>query len=294
MKYTAEHPPLRCYMTQSRWYRYATRGVKPCGVLLHSTGANNPKLWRYVQPSDDAPDKQYWLDLLGWNPWRSDWNHQQRDAGVHAFVGKLASGEVAAVQCGPWDLMAWGCGAGARGSCNDGWIQFEICEDGLDDPDYFAAVYREAVELTAYLCNLYGLNPMEDVKFCGVTVPRVLDHKTSAVLGVGYPHGDVQHWFPKFGKSLSDVRRDVKKLLEDENMTGEEINAKLTEYYSTQPTSEYAQEASARNIERGLFLDGDGDGLVDDPNAPIKRQDLSLVIDRLIELYGLKKGGYLK
>lgn len=27
----------------------------------------------------------------------------------------------------------------------DGWIQFEICEDNLNDPVYFEKVYREAV-----------------------------------------------------------------------------------------------------------------------------------------------------
>ena len=32
---------------------------------------------------------------------------------------------------------------------NDGYIGFEICEDGLDDPEYFEQIYREAVELTA-------------------------------------------------------------------------------------------------------------------------------------------------
>lgn len=290
MKYSAEHPPLYCPQTQSRWYRYASR-VTPRGVLWHSTGANNPNLRRYVQPSDGAADRQSWLDLLGWNFNGNDWNHRQVQAGVHAFIGKLADGTVSAIQCGPWDLMAWGCGSGTRGSCNNGWIQFEICEDGLEDADYFSAVYREAVELTAYLCALYNLDPQENIRYKSggdLMVPRVLDHQTSHMLGLGTNHGDVLHWFRRHGKTIQDARNDVYRLLKEENMTGEEINAKLTEYYNTQPTSLYAEAASARNIERGIFLDGNGDGLVDNPKAPMTRQDLSLVIDRLIEKYGLK------
>ena len=31
----------------------------------------------------------------------------------------------------PWDYRPWGCGSGSKGSCNTGWVQFEICEDGL-------------------------------------------------------------------------------------------------------------------------------------------------------------------
>lgn len=281
MKYSVEHPPLCCPQTTSRWYRYARRGVKPCGVLWHSTGANNPELRRYVQPSDGAADRQHWIDLLGWNPHGTDWNHKQTQAGVHAFIGKLADGSVAAVQCGPWDLMAWGCGSGARGSCNNGWIQFEICEDGLDDPAYFEQVYREGVELTAYLCRLYGIDSQANVKFCGVTTPAVLDHRTSHILGLGTNHGDVNHWFSRYGRTMQHVRNDVQKLLEEDNMTGEEINARLTEYLTTQPTSAYAEEASRAAIECGVFLDGDGDGLVDNPRAPMTRQDLALVLYRL-------------
>jgi len=45
------------------------------GVLWHSTGANNPNLKRYVQPSDNAPDKDEWIKLLGKNSYGNDWNH---------------------------------------------------------------------------------------------------------------------------------------------------------------------------------------------------------------------------
>ena len=55
---------------------------------------------------------------------------------MNAWIGKLADGSVAAVQTMPWDFRPWGCGSGSKGSCNSGWIQFEICEDALTDADY--------------------------------------------------------------------------------------------------------------------------------------------------------------
>lgn len=153
------------------------------------------------------------LELLGVNSYHNDWNHIAHQAGVHAWIGKLASGEVTTVQVGPWDKKAWGCGSGSKGSCNNGWIQFEICEDALTDRTYFDRVYREAVELTAYLCKLYSLNPKGTVTYSGVKVPVILCHQDSYKLGLGSNHGDVLHWFNKFGKTMDDVRNDVAALL---------------------------------------------------------------------------------
>jgi len=79
----------------------------------------------------------------------------------------------------------------------------------LTDKDYFNKVYKEACELTAYLCKLYNLNPNYSIKFKGVNVPVILCHKDSYDLGLGSGHADVLHWFNKFGKTMDDVRRDV-------------------------------------------------------------------------------------
>lgn len=215
MKYTIDNLPLQCFMRQSTWYRSAGKTAIR-GVLWHSTGANNPYISRYVQPDDNAPDRAELLELLGVNKNGNDWNHIVREAGVHAFVGKLASGEVVAVQVGPWDKKAWGCGSGKKGSCNNGWVQFEICEDSLTDKAYFEAAYREAVELTAYLCQIYSLAPQGNVKYNGVTVPVILCHQDSYRLGLGSNHGDVYPWFSKFGKTMDDVRSDVARAMKGE------------------------------------------------------------------------------
>ena len=126
MKYNSKNPPLVCMQTTSTCYKGTTKLPKVKGVLWHSTGANNPNLKRYVQPSDNAKDRKEMLALLGTNANRNDWNHIVRYAGMNAWIGKLANGTVTSIQTMPWDFKPWGCGTGYKGSCNDGWLQFEI------------------------------------------------------------------------------------------------------------------------------------------------------------------------
>jgi hypothetical protein len=263
MKYTSANPPMKCFMRQSSWYKGAGKTTIR-GVLWHSTGANNPNLKRYVQPDDNAVDRARMLELLGVNKSGNDWNHISREAGVHAWVGKLASGEVASVQVSDWDKKAWGCGSGKKGSCNNGWIQFEICEDNLSDPVYFEKVYREAVELTAYLCKLYNLDPQGTVTYSGVRVPVILCHQDSYQLGLGSNHGDVLHWLPKYGKSMQTVRDDVSALLAGANTNKEEDDdmdvARFKELWGEMrkelqdnDSSKYSEEARAWATSTGLI-----------------------------------------
>ena len=212
MKYNKNNKPLVCMQTQSTCYK-GTRKMTVKGVLWHSTGANNPWLKRYVQPSDNASDRAKWLELLGKNQYNNDWNHITRQAGLNCWIGKLADGTITTVQTMPWDYRPWGCGSGSKGSCNSGWIQFEICEDNLNDKNYFNKVYQEACEITAYLCDMYNLDPHGYQTLNGVKVPVILCHQDSYKLGLGGNHGDVYHWFRKYGKDMDDVRNDVAALM---------------------------------------------------------------------------------
>ena len=87
--------------------------------------------------------------------------------------------------------------------------------------------------------------------------------------------------YDRFGAIAEEVNRKIQKM-EDEDMTGEEIYRRLMGFLREQPTSDYAEEASRRGIESGLFMDGDNDGLVDDPKAPVTRQDLAVVVTRMM------------
>ena len=60
---------------------------------------------------------------------------------------------------------------------------------------------------------MFRIDPKGSVKYNGVTVPTILCHADSHKLGLGSNHGDVLHWFPKFGKSMDTVRADVAALM---------------------------------------------------------------------------------
>jgi hypothetical protein len=167
----------------------AGRTIPPKGIMVHSTGANNPWLKRYIGPDDG---------LLGKNQYNNHWNQDKpddRQVCVHSFIGKLADGSIATYQTLPWNHRGWHAG----GAANDTHIGFEICEDGLTDTSYFNAVYKEAVELCVYLCKQYGL-----------TEKDIICHSEGHKLGVASNHGDVMHWFPRHGKSMETFRADVK------------------------------------------------------------------------------------
>lgn len=177
--------------TENACYK-AGRKIKVKGIMVHSTGANNPWLKRYVGPDDGK---------LGKNQYNNHWNTYHpggREVCVHGFIGKLADGSIATYQTLPWDHRGWHAG----GSANDTHIGFEICEDGLSDKTYFNKIYREAVELCAYLCKQYGL-----------TEQNIICHSEGYKKGIASNHGDVMHWFPKHGKSMDTFRADVKALL---------------------------------------------------------------------------------
>ena len=177
--------------TENACYK-AGKKITVKGIMVHSTGANNPWLKRYVGPDDGK---------LGKNQYNNHWNTYHpggREVCVHGFIGKLADGTVATYQCLPWDHRGWHAG----GSANNTHIGFEICEDDLTDGAYFAKVYKEAVELCAYLCKQYGL-----------TEKNIICHSEGYKQGVASNHGDVMHWFPKHGKSMDTFRADVKALL---------------------------------------------------------------------------------
>lgn len=189
--------------TENACYK-AGKKITVKGIMVHSTGANNPNLKRYVGPDDG---------LLGENKYNNHWNTYHpggREVCVHAFIGKLADGTIATYQVLPWDHRGWHAG----GSANNTHIGFEICEDGLLDYSYFQKVYREAVELCVYLCKTYGL-----------TEADIICHSEGYRKGIASNHGDVMHWFPKHGKSMDTFRADVRAGLSEKEDAPETSDA---------------------------------------------------------------------
>ena len=212
MKYSENNKPIACIQRGSTCYNGTTR-FTPRGILWHDTDAGNPNICRYVQPLETDADYEEMIALLGKNRYGNDWNHKPRQAGMNAFIGKLSDGTVTSVQTMPWNYAPWGCGAGKKGSLNGACLQFEICDDGYESEAYFHQVYEEACQLTAYLCALYGLDPLGTFFYNSVEVPVITSHAESYDLKLGGNHGDPVKWLKKFGKTMEDVRGDVAALL---------------------------------------------------------------------------------
>lgn len=243
MKYNEIIKPLVCMMTQSTCYN-RTIEMQPKGILWHSTGANNPTVKRYVQPDDNAENKKELLEIIGKNQYNNDWNHIYHEAGLNAWIGRLADNTVSSVQTMPWNFRPWGCGGGKFGSLNNGFIQFEICEDDLKNPLYFDDIYNEACELTAFLCLLFNIDPLGTTQVSGIVTPTIVCHQDSYRLGLGNNHIDVLHWLPLHGKSMASVRNDVnnilKSTLEEDvlDMTKLELAELITEIVKTEQQKE--------------------------------------------------------
>lgn len=236
--------------------------IKPQGVMVHSTGANNPWLRRYLAPDDGR---------LG-EPSPRHWNQSGVGACVHAMIGKAADGSVAIYQTLPWTMRGWHCGR----SGNDTHIAFEICEDNLADKGYFRATYQAAVELTAYLCELYRLDPLAD----GV----VLCHSEGYQRGIASNHADVLHWWRKFGVSMDNFRRDVAAEMQGgDDMTEAQVRQIVREEIvalqlqrAELPPSDWARDKLAAAVAAGI-TDGKR------PQSHATRQEVAIMVRKALE-----------
>lgn len=89
---------------------------------------------------------------------------------VHAFIGKLVDGTIATYQTLPWNYRGWHGDSGSKGSVNDSYISFEICEDGLSDSTYFDKVYRLILNSLILISIHQGSNNKCFVHFLAVMI----------------------------------------------------------------------------------------------------------------------------
>ncbi len=178
---------LKAHQTKNRCYQQG-RKVNHTGILVHSTGAVNRELRRYV----DAPDR------LGKNQYNNHWNTEKADKAVHAFIGYDKDEKIIVVECLPLDISCWGSGSGKNGSFNRTHIQFEICQGSDTDAAYYKAAITVAEKYCAHLC-----------KERGWTADDIISHKEAAEAGKASNHGDPDSWMKKFGDSMDAFRARV-------------------------------------------------------------------------------------
>lgn len=187
---------IKAHAVKNLCYIEAKKTV-PQGIVVHSTGTNNPNLKRYV----DA------VDEVGVNKYGNHWNTAKpggRKVCVHAFIGYDKNKEIRVAEILPLNICCWGVGKGKKGSYNSNpaYIQFEICEGKLTDKVYYQKAFAVAAEYCAELCRAYGIN-----------VDNIVGHCEAYRLGYGSNHSDPEHWMKKFGETMDDFRKQVSEIL---------------------------------------------------------------------------------
>lgn len=183
----------QCILTNNDCYK-ENRKITPKGIVVHSTGANNTTLRRYLAPDDG---------IIGKNAYNNHWNRSGTGACVHAFIGTDKYNVVRCYQTLPFTMRPWGCGAGSKGSYNNSHIQFEICEDALNNEKYFNEAMKCAIEFCAYLVKAYKID-----------ISNIVSHHEAYLLGYGSGHADCDHWLKRFGKDMNWFRAQVKLAVE--------------------------------------------------------------------------------
>lgn len=134
--------------------------------------------------------------------------------------------------------------------------------DPQEVENYFAAVWDRSVSLCAKLCNAYQLDPMTDI----------LCHAEGYRAGIASNHADVEHWWPRHGKTMDDFRAAVRAVLYGETPQEPEE----PQQPAADKPAAWAAEAWAWAQAMGL-LDGTR------PTANITRQEVAVVLKRLYE-----------
>ncbi len=189
---------IKAYAVNNLCYAEAKK-MTPKGIVVHSTGVNNPKLKRYV----DAPKK------VGKNRYGNHWNVAKpggRKVCVHAFIGYGKRKKINVAEILPLNICCYGVGYGRKGSFNSdpAYIQFEICEDNLKNKKYYKKVFDTAAEYCAKLCKEYDIN-----------VSNIVGHCEAYEMGYGSNHSDPEHWMKKHGQSMGDFRKSVSKFMKN-------------------------------------------------------------------------------
>lgn len=173
----------------------AGRKITVKGLMLHSVGCPQPKASVFI----------------------SSWNSPSYDnACVHGFID---GNDGTVYQTLPWNHRGWHCGSGSKGSGNNTHIGVEMCEpacirytsgsnftcsDLVEARAVAKRTYEAAVELFAYLCKQYNLNPAAD----GV----IISHREGHSRGIASNHGDPEHLWKGLGLgyTMDGFRKDVK------------------------------------------------------------------------------------
>ena len=83
--------------------------------------------------------------------------------------------------------------------------------DGSNTKAHVLATYANAVQFFAYICKKYGFNPENS--------NVLMSHREGHAKGIASNHGDPEHIWNKYGLTMDQFRKDVKKAMSGQTVT---------------------------------------------------------------------------
>ena len=212
---------IESILTKNPCYK-AGKKITVKGLMLHSVGCPQPSAAVFIK----------------------NWNSESYDrACVHGFID---GNDGTIYQTLPWNHRGWHGG----GSSNNTHIGVEMCEpacikytggatftcsDMVTAKAVAKRTYEAAVELFAFLCKEYSLDPTAD----GV----IISHAEGYKRGIASNHGDPEHLWKQLntGYTMDSFRQDVKaamgtEVAQPENGTASYPEKLTSGYYHVRKT----------------------------------------------------------
>ena len=212
-------------LTNNPCYK-AGKTIAVKGLMLHSVGCPQPSALVFV----------------------NNWNKSTYDrACVHAFI----DGNTGVIyQCLPWSHRGWHGGGASNNThigvemCEPACIKYTsgsnfTCSDTATAKAVVKRTYEAAVELFAFLCKQYNLDPLAD----GV----IISHREGHARGIASNHGDPEHLWNglKMGYTMDGFRKAVAAAMKPAEETKPAAPAETAKTLYRVQTGAFSKKANA-------------------------------------------------
>jgi len=219
-------------LTNNPCYK-AGKTIAVKGLMLHSVGCPQPSALVFV----------------------NNWNKSTYDrACVHAFI----DGNTGVIyQCLPWSHRGWHGGGASNNThigvemCEPACIKYTsgsnfTCSDTATAKAVVKRTYEAAVELFAFLCKQYNLDPLAD----GV----IISHREGHARGIASNHGDPEHLWNglKMGYTMDGFRKAVAAAMKPAEETKPAAPAEPAKTLYRVQTGAFSKKANATALAEKL------------------------------------------
>lgn len=226
--------------------------------IIEAFVTQNPK---YTNPTKITVRKLVLHSVGCPQPNASVFARQWQTARYFAHAVLQADGTV--YQALPWDYLCYHVGAANAYSIGvemtepdciryTGGANF-VCTNWARAAEQVSGTYKTAVELFAYLCGAFGLDPKVDI----------MSHNEAGKLGIGTDHVDPEHLWRQLGMgyTMDGFRADVAAAMAAKN-TDEEDEDNMVRYNTIEEVPSWAQDTVRALVDAGA-LGGVGGGNLD-------------------------------